>query len=245
MLRRSLHIAARGRALSTARPTARPAPSDLFSLHGRAALVTGGSKGLGKAIARGLALAGADVCITSRNEGELQQALADIVSDTSVRGEYIVTDLSEPARAEALGAEVLRRFGGRCDIFVNNAGVSNPGRVHTGLDEQIPPMTSASWAESLNTNLSAGVAILNSLAPSMVERGWGRVVHISSVGGRAAPGALPQSAPSTRCPADPGHHVWGRWEGSARVRGARRTLRPRPRCSAWRTRRRSSSGHTA
>ncbi len=158
-------------------------PAD-FSLTGRTALVTGGSKGLGKAIARGFALAGADVVITARSESELRVALREILAGTSRKGEYIVCDLSDREQASALGPEVLRRMG-RCDIFVNNAGISTPGTVHKGASvrEPIPPMADSDWRASLDVNLSAGVTVVNALAPQMVERGWGRIVHVSSIGG--------------------------------------------------------------
>jgi len=156
---------------------------ELFSLEGKTALVTGGSQGLGKAIARGLALAGADVIIASRREPELRAALKDIVAGTTVRGEFIVADLGRDGEAERLGHECLRRTG-RVDIFIDNAGISRPGAVHTGRDDgKIPPLRLADFDATLAVNLTAGVRLLNVLAPAMVANGWGRVVHISSIGG--------------------------------------------------------------
>ena len=163
-----------------------PPPPKLFSLQGRTALITGGSQGLGKAIARGCALAGADVIISSRREPELQAALADITAGTNVCGTYLVADLSKPGEAERLGQRALRASKNHAvDIFVNNAGASNPGTIHKGdhVQESIPRMTNESWATTLEVNLSAGVKILNELAPAMVRTGWGRVIHISSIGG--------------------------------------------------------------
>jgi len=158
-------------------------PQTLFSLDGRTALITGGSKGLGKAIARGLALAGADVIITSRQESELRTSLQEILLGTNVKGDYIVADLSKPGEAQKLAKEAMRRSGGRIDIFINNAGVSKPGSIHKGVAEGIPSMSAADWDLTLATNLSAGVHLLNELAPAMVQNKWGRVVHISSIGG--------------------------------------------------------------
>lgn len=155
----------------------------LFSLKGRTALVTGGSQGLGKAIARGLALAGADVIITSRREPELRVALAEITQGTDVRGEYIVADVGREGEAERLGAEALRRCG-KIDILINNAGISKPGTVHTGVEGgAIKPLVDSEWDATLAVNLTAGVRLLNVVAPGMVARGWGRVVNISSIGG--------------------------------------------------------------
>src|ERR1700685_2893428 len=93
----------------------------LFDLSGRVALVTGGSKGLGKAMARGFAEAGADVVIASRHEEELKSALAEIRSGTSVRGMYLVADLTKRSEADRLAKAALAEMG-HVDILVNNAG---------------------------------------------------------------------------------------------------------------------------
>src|SRR5580698_4324222 len=98
-------------------------PTSLFDLSGRVALVTGGSKGLGKAIARGFAEAGADVVIASRHEDELKSALAEIQAGTSVRGTYIVADLAKRSEADRLAMASLAEMG-HVDILVNNAGSS-------------------------------------------------------------------------------------------------------------------------
>lgn len=137
-------------------------PSTLFSLTGRTALVTGGSQGLGKAIARGMALAGAEhVIISSRREPELKAALADIIKGTSCKGDYIVCDLSKPGEAERLGREALSLTARNVvDIFVSNAGVSLPGVVHkpaSSLNSHIPPLSRWEWDLTIETNLSAGV----------------------------------------------------------------------------------------
>lgn len=159
-------------------------PASLFSLRERSVLVTGGSKGLGKAIARGMALAGAkDVVISARNEAELRVAIAEVVHGTSCRGHYVVADLQKPEDAQRLGEAALRLCGGRVDVLVNNAGVSHPGTIHKGVEEPIAPMDTQSWDATLAINLSAGMHLVNSLAPAMVAHGWGRVVHVSSIGG--------------------------------------------------------------
>ena len=131
----------------------------------------------------GLALAGADVIIASRREPELASALEEIVAGTGVRGEYIVADLGVAGEAERLGREALNRCG-KVDILVSNAGLSRPGAIHTGDEKgKLAPMETADWDATMAVNVSAGVHLLNVLAPGMVERGWGRVVHISSIGG--------------------------------------------------------------
>jgi NAD(P)-dependent dehydrogenase (short-subunit alcohol dehydrogenase family) len=147
-----------------------PAPS--FSLAGRGALVTGGSKGLGKAMARGLAQAGADVVIVSRHEDELKAALAEILDGTGRRGGYVVADLSQRAETERIAKEALAQLG-RIDILVNNAGANVPQRIDEVTDE--------AWDRVLELHLSSVMGLTRAIVPQMKERHWGRVVHISSV----------------------------------------------------------------
>jgi gluconate 5-dehydrogenase len=146
--------------------------SKLFDLGGRVALVTGGSKGLGKAMARGLAEAGADVVISSRHEDELRAAAAEIGEGLKARVATIVADLSKRGEAERLAAEALAAFG-RIDVLVNNAGSNTP--------QPIDEVADSTWDALVELNLSSCMALTRALAPGMKERGWGRVVNISSV----------------------------------------------------------------
>src|SRR5207302_875370 len=97
-----------------------------FDLQGRVALVTGGSKGLGKAMARGFVEAGAEVVIASRSEDELKAAAERLGGETRVR--WVVADLSRRDEAERLAREARAAFG-RVDILVNNAGSNTPQPV--------------------------------------------------------------------------------------------------------------------
>jgi NAD(P)-dependent dehydrogenase (short-subunit alcohol dehydrogenase family) len=144
----------------------------LFDLSGRVALITGGSKGLGKAMARGFALAGADVAISSRNEMELQNALSEVLEGTRQRGVTVVADLGRRDDAEALARTALEKMG-RVDILVNNAGTNIPAPIDQVRDED--------WDRVLELNLSACMVLTRALVPPMKERRWGRVIHISSV----------------------------------------------------------------
>src|SRR3954451_12855152 len=94
-----------------------------FDLTGRTALVTGGSKGLGKAMARAFAEAGADVVIASRHEDELRRALDEILAGTGRRGHYLVADLARRDDATRLAQAALKKAG-RVDILINNAGTN-------------------------------------------------------------------------------------------------------------------------
>jgi NAD(P)-dependent dehydrogenase (short-subunit alcohol dehydrogenase family) len=148
--------------------------ASLFDLGGKVALVTGGSKGLGKAMARGLAEAGADVVVSSRHEGELKKALEEILHGTGRRGAYVVADMSKRPEATRLARAALDKMG-RVDILVNNAGTNVPQAIDAIADE--------TWDAVLETNLSSVMALTRALVPQMKERRWGRIIHISSVMG--------------------------------------------------------------
>src|SRR6516162_6158983 len=97
----------------------------IFDLSGRVALVTGGSKGLGQAMARGLAEAGADIIISSRHEDELKSGLAAILEGTGRKGRYFVADMNHRDDVGRLARSALEAFG-RVDILINNAGSNVP-----------------------------------------------------------------------------------------------------------------------
>jgi NAD(P)-dependent dehydrogenase (short-subunit alcohol dehydrogenase family) len=145
-----------------------------FDLSGKVALVTGGSKGLGKSMARALAEAGADVVISSRHENELRSALEDILRGTGRRGHYVVADMSRREESSRLARACLDRMG-RVDILVNNAGTNKPQAIDAITDE--------AWDEVLEINLSSVMALTRALAPQMKERRWGRIIHIASIMG--------------------------------------------------------------
>jgi len=145
---------------------------DIFRLDGRVALVTGGSKGLGKAMARAFALAGADVIISSRHQDELQAALAEILAGTPRRGEYLVADMANREEVGRLARTALERMS-RVDILVNNAGTNAPQAIDEISDE--------TWDNVLEVNLSSVMALTRALVPQMKERRWGRVIHVSSI----------------------------------------------------------------
>jgi NAD(P)-dependent dehydrogenase (short-subunit alcohol dehydrogenase family) len=151
----------------------------LFDLTGRVALVTGGSKGLGKAMARGFAEAGADVVIASRREDELRAAAAEIASGTSARVAYCVADMTRRDDVTRLAASALEAMG-RVDILVNNAGSNAPQPIDQVRDED--------WDRLLELNLTSCMALTRALVPQMKERRWGRVIHISSILGLASVG---------------------------------------------------------
>ena len=145
-----------------------------FDLSGRVALVTGGSKGLGKAMARALLEAGADVVISSRSKAELTEALDQILAGSDRRGDYVVADLTQRSQVELLAARTLEKMG-RLDILVNNAGSNIPAAIDEITDED--------WDHLIQLNLTSCMALSRALVPQMKERQWGRIIHIASIMG--------------------------------------------------------------
>ncbi len=161
-------------------------PTPLFDLTGKVALVTGGSKGLGKAMARGFAEAGADIVISSRHAAELEPALAEILAGTNCRGRWFVSDMTNRADVDQLAASALEAMG-RVDILVNNAGSNVPQAVDEITDDK--------WDQIVELNLTSCMRLTRALVPQMKSRNWGRVIHISSVMGLVSkPGRSSYSA---------------------------------------------------
>ncbi len=144
----------------------------LFNLTGKVALVTGGSKGLGKAMARGFAEAGAHVFISSRSEADLRAAAIEIGEGLPVRVEWMVADMIDRAQVKNLAEEAVKRLG-KVDILINNAGSNQP--------QAIDEITDEAWDRIVELDLTSCMALTRYLVPGMKERQWGRVIHISSV----------------------------------------------------------------
>src|SRR5215212_2917819 len=109
-------------------PTAAKSGLALFDLTGRVAVVTGGSKGLGLAMAAGLASAGANLVLVSRHDDEAKAAAGQVTETTGRTAIGLRADVTNPADTEAMAAKALERFG-RIDILVNNAGVNIRGPI--------------------------------------------------------------------------------------------------------------------
>jgi NAD(P)-dependent dehydrogenase (short-subunit alcohol dehydrogenase family) len=149
----------------------------LFDLTGKVALVTGGNKGLGRAMARGFAEAGADVFIASRNEAELKSSLEYILDGTGVKGAYTVADVANREDVKRIAAEAEAKFG-RIDILVNNAGMNAPQAIDDITDEV--------WDRVVEVNLTSVMGLTRAVVPGMKARKWGRIIHISSIMGQVS-----------------------------------------------------------
>jgi len=153
------------------------------TLRGKVAVVTGGGRGIGRAISARLATMGATTVICGRSQSTLEEAADEIRSVASGECETIVCDVAQLASVEALASRVQITFG-RADILINNAGVGDFSRpLH-----QLAP---EDWERILNTNLRGVFHTIRCFAPVMIAAGSGDIVNISSIAGK---NALPNGA---------------------------------------------------
>jgi len=146
---------------------------DLFDLSGKSALVTGGSKGLGRAMALGLARAGCDLALCARDAGGLRETRA-AVEALGVRAEtYTMDVLRKESVVEA--AEAVAAAFGKIDILVNNAGVN--------VRKPTLELSGDEWDRVLDTNLRGYFLVAQAVAPHMIRQGRGKVIHLSSIFG--------------------------------------------------------------
>ncbi len=156
-----------------------------LSLQGKVAIVTGGSKGIGRAIALAFAEHGADLCLAARSPGPLQ-ATAQEVRDRGRRVLTVQADMARDADLEAVATAALDEFGG-IDILVNNAGV--------GAFASIYDATAGDFLNTMRINAWAPLLLARLCHPAMVERGGGVVINVgSAVGVRATVGKFPYAA---------------------------------------------------
>ena len=142
-----------------------------FDLTGRRALVTGGGSGLGFAIARGLARAGAAVTINGRNRAKLDAAAATLVAEEGTAASVVVFDVADAA-AVARGIAAVERDGA-IDILVNNAAVNQRGPLDQFTDEQ--------WKALMAANLDGPFFVTRAVVPAMKARRRGKIINICSI----------------------------------------------------------------
>ncbi len=147
-----------------------------MSMEGRSAIITGGRRGIGKAIAHVLAQRGVDVLIADRQQDEIQDTAREIAATT---GRKIITTLADVSDYRSVVAMVdlaLTKFG-KVDILVNNAGITR--------DTLILRMNEEDWDAVINTNLKGAWNCSKAVVRSMMKQRYGRIVNISSVSGLA------------------------------------------------------------
>jgi NAD(P)-dependent dehydrogenase (short-subunit alcohol dehydrogenase family) len=148
-------------------------PSHLFDLSGRTALVTGASKGLGRAMAVGLARAGCALALCARDRGGLA-ATAEAARALGVRAEAFPMDVLDRESIRRAVDAAVATFGG-LDVLLNNAGVN--------VRKPVLELSEAEWDLVVDTNLKGYFLVAQAVAPHLIARGYGKVVNVSSIFG--------------------------------------------------------------
>ena len=145
-----------------------------IDLSGKTALVTGSTAGIGRAIAEGLAKAGANVVVNGRKQETVDRAAAAVAKVAAGKVCGVVGDVSTAA-----GCEAILKAVGSVDILVNNAGIFEPKAFFQIGD--------ADWTRFFETNVMSGVRLSRAYMPGMLQRNWGRIIFISSESGLQIP----------------------------------------------------------
>jgi len=151
-----------------------------LELSGRVAVVTGGSRGIGRAIARELAMEGADVAIVARGEDALARTAEELGMETRRRVVPIVADTADVDSVRAMVARVHEIFG-RIDILVNNA--ATPGG---GAPPSLSELTQTHFDSDMNVKVMGYLRCAQAVAPIMQSGGWGRIINIAGLSSRVA-----------------------------------------------------------
>lgn len=154
----------------------------MFDLSGQVALITGGSRGLGREMAFALAEQGADIALCSRSAADAEAAAAEVASATGRSVLGLAADVAEPEDVERLVQVTIERFG-KIDILINNAGV--------GCRKPILDLTNEEWSRVLRICLDGPFFVARAVAPHMLAARYGRIINISSSLGSIA---LPERA---------------------------------------------------
>ncbi len=151
-----------------------------LQLTGKRAIVTGGSKGIGKAVARTLAAEGCEVVVASRTASTLEETADEISAETGRRVVPITVDTGEDASVRALVAQATEALGG-VDILVNSA--ARP------LGQSAPPkladVTGKLFWDDMNVKVLGYLRCAQAVAPGMIAQGWGRIINVSGLGARS------------------------------------------------------------
>lgn len=155
-----------------------------LQIEGKKAVVTGGSRGIGKAIARALAAEGAHVAIVARTRGPVEAAAAELVAETGGIIVPLVADTRDDDSVQRMAVEAVRQLG-QIDILVNNAArpSGGPGPGLDGIEE-------AGFHEEMSTKVLGYVRCARAFAPGMKEKGWGRIINISGLAARLSGNAV-------------------------------------------------------
>ena len=157
-----------------------------LGLSGRACVVTGASRGIGRATARMLCAEGASVLLVARSEDRLVEAADECAAagqEAGGRAESLVADVTEAEAAERIVSEAGERLG-QVDVLVNNAGTARRRDLDDVPDED--------WYAAWELNVMGPMRLMRAAVPAMRERGWGRIVNVSSSSGKRPSGSTPE-----------------------------------------------------
>ena len=142
-----------------------------FDLSGKVAIITGGSKGLGLAMAAGLASAGARLMLVNRNADEGVQAASEISRDFGVQAISFAADITDPSQSEAMAQAAIDAFG-QIDILINSAGIN----IRGAIDELTPD----DFRKVMDVNVNGTWLCCRAVTPHMKQRGQGRIINLAS-----------------------------------------------------------------
>jgi 3-oxoacyl-[acyl-carrier protein] reductase len=143
-------------------------------LSGRVAVVTGGSRGIGRAIALSLASRGASIVINYRSNAEAAESVVAAIQQGGAKSISVQGDVSQPEAADAVIEATIKEFG-KIDILVNNAGITR--------DTLILRMSDSDWDDVLTNNLRSAFLCTRAALRPMIRQRWGRIINVSSIAG--------------------------------------------------------------
>lgn len=152
------------------------APVYSMKLENRIALITGGGRGIGRAIALVFAREGARVALAARTAAQVEEVANHLSEDTGVLALPLVCDVSDGESVSNMFARAAESFGASPDILVNNAGIAESALL-VKTDDDL-------WQRHLSINLSGTFYCTRAALPSMMQRGWGRVINVASIAGK-------------------------------------------------------------
>jgi 3-hydroxybutyrate dehydrogenase len=147
-----------------------------MKLQNRLALITGGGRGIGRAIAHAFAKEGAQVAVAARTQEQVESVAKELTEQFQVQAFAIAGDVSDGNSVKAMFAKVGEAFGRGPDILVNNAGIAESALL-TRTDDEL-------WRRLLGINLDGTFYCMRAALPQMIERGWGRIINVASIAGK-------------------------------------------------------------
>lgn len=147
-----------------------------MKLQNRIALITGGGRGIGRAIAHAFAGEGAPVAVAARTQDQVESVAKELTEQFQVQALAIACDVSDGNSVKAMFDKVAKGFGRGPDILVNNAGIAESALLTRTNDEF--------WRRIQGINLDGTFYCMRAALPQMIERGWGRIINIASIAGK-------------------------------------------------------------